>query len=452
MRVPLAWAVVGLWVARAKDFLSEGFYTAILSGDVAVVQALQKPSDSVERYKLKRLLEELEKKQGRGTELISLYIPPRRAISDVMSMLREEYGTAANIKSKQTRKNVQDALESIMQRLKYFQKAPDTGLVVFCGMIPRGGPGTEKMECYVIIPPEPINLFLYRCDSKFYVEPLKEVIREKEVYGIIVIDREEAAIAVVEGRRVNIVEVLTSGIPGKHDQGGQSQRRFQRIIEQLTHEFYKRVGENANAVFLKYGDALKGVIIAGPGPTKNDFAKGDYLDYRLKKKVVGIVDIGYSGELGVYEALKKAEDLIAESRYAQERKMVQKFLGLLARSPDMVTYGFQEVLDALEKGAVGLVLVSEEVGLVEVKVKCKQCGEESKGIYEEKKIRTEGLQCPKCGGPVEILEERSIVELLAEKAQETGAKVEVISTATPEGEQLKKVFGGVAAILRYKIS
>jgi peptide subunit release factor 1 (eRF1) len=67
---------------------------------------------SLELYRLKRLVEELESKEGKATELVSLYVPPGRQISDAMNNLREEYGTAANIKSKSTRKNVQEAIES----------------------------------------------------------------------------------------------------------------------------------------------------------------------------------------------------------------------------------------------------------------------------------------------------------------------------------------------------
>ena len=417
-----------------------------------MAEVLSKPRTSVERYRLKKLLEELEKKTGRGTELISLYIPPGRTISDVIAALREEHGTAANIKSKQTRKNVQDALESIMQRLKYFKKAPETGLVVFCGAIPRAGPGTEKIECYMIVPPEPVNFYLYRCDSKFYLEPLKEMIREKETYGIIVIDRNEATIALLKGKNVEIVKTLTSGIPGKHEKGGQSQRRFARIIEQLAHEFYKRVGEHANKVFLEIGENLKGVIIGGPGPTKEDFAKGDYLDYRLKRKVLGLVDIGYTGEEGVFELMWKAQDLISESRYAEERKLMRKFLYLLAKNPEMVTYGVNEVLYALKHGAAGLVLVSEELEKAYVVAKCKTCKTRVEKIVDEKVIaREEPLKCPKCGNVLEIESAKTLVDYIAEEAEKTGAKVEVISTATVEGNQLLNVFGGLAAILRFKL-
>lgn len=77
---------------------------------------------SLQSLKIKRALNELAQIRGRGTELISLYIPPKKALSDVMNELRNEWGTASNIKSDVTRSHVQDALTKIMQRLKLYNR------------------------------------------------------------------------------------------------------------------------------------------------------------------------------------------------------------------------------------------------------------------------------------------------------------------------------------------
>jgi len=171
----------------------------------------------------------LASKEGRGTELITLYVPPGRRIHEVMANLREEYGTASNIKSRTTRKNVQDAIDRTTQRLKLFKEPPKNGLVIFCGAIPRDGPGTEKMETYVLEPPEPINVYFYRCDAKFHTEPLLAMITERDAFGVIVIDSQEATVGIVRGQRMEVLQEFTSGIPGKHRAGGQSARRFERI-------------------------------------------------------------------------------------------------------------------------------------------------------------------------------------------------------------------------------
>ncbi|NLA99844.1 MAG: peptide chain release factor 1, partial [Methanomicrobiales archaeon] len=76
------------------------------------------------RYEFKKMLERLAEKEGSGTELITLYIPPDKQIYDVTAQLRDEFGQCANIKSKQTRTNVQSAISSILSRLKYYKRPP----------------------------------------------------------------------------------------------------------------------------------------------------------------------------------------------------------------------------------------------------------------------------------------------------------------------------------------
>ncbi|MDI6691678.1 MAG: peptide chain release factor 1, partial [Candidatus Bathyarchaeota archaeon] len=98
---------------------------------------MSKKRTSLELFRLKKTLNMLASKEGRGTELISLYVPPGKQISEVMNMLRDEYGTASNIKSTTTRKNVQDAIVKTQQRLKLFKETPENGLVIFCGAVPQ---------------------------------------------------------------------------------------------------------------------------------------------------------------------------------------------------------------------------------------------------------------------------------------------------------------------------
>jgi len=405
---------------------------------------------SLELYRLKRIVEELESKEGKATELISQYIPPGRQISDAMTNLREEYGTSANIKSKSTRKNVQDAIECIMQKLKLFRMPPENGLVIFCGAIPRAGPGTEKMETYVIEPPEPINLYLYRCDSKFYLDPIKEILAEKDVYGLIVLDRSDATFALLKGRRLDIVETITSGAPSKHDAGGQSARRFQRLVEIAAHEFYKRVAEHAEKIFLPI-ENLKGIIIGGPGPTKDEFYNGQFLHYQLQKKVLAVEDLGYTEEPGVYELIEKSQEALKNVEFLKEKKLVQNFLYLLAKSPNQVTYGEKEVRDKLSKGMVKTMILSSGLDSFRVKYRCASCNEEKEFTYSKSQMLSKSgkEQCPKCGTIMEEVESKSIVEELGALAESTNAKVEVISTETDEGKMLLNSFGGIVAILRF---
>jgi len=412
---------------------------------------------SLELFRLKKILSTLASKEGRGTELVSLYVPPGKQISEVMNMLRDEYGTASNIKSTTTRKNVQDAIVKVQQRLKLFKETPEKGLVIFCGAIPQNGAGSERIETYVITPPEPINIYLYRCDARFHTEHLQELIREKETYGILLIDSSEATLATLQGRRLEIVRELTSGVPGKTRAGGQSARRFERVREMRLQEYFRRVGQHANETFLPI-ENLKGLIIAGPGPTKFDFEKGDYLNYMLKEKVIDVIDTAYVDEQGVKEVVDKAPEIMRKIRYIEEKKIMQQFLYEIGHDTGMATYGEEEVRRALESGAVRTLLLSEGVDIMRVKVKCNACGYGEESTMKSQMLKgleqsLSGKPCPKCKAPaLGIAETQELIENFAQLAEYTNSDVEIISGETEEGQMLKNSFGGIAAVLRFKLS
>ncbi|MGQ9719931.1 MAG: peptide chain release factor aRF-1 [Candidatus Jordarchaeum sp.] len=411
---------------------------------------------SFERYKLKKTLEVLEKKKGFHTELVSLYIPPDRPISDVTNYLKQEYGTASNIKSKSTRKNVMDAIQKILALLKNIPRPPPTGLAVFCGAIPTNGQGTEKMELTTIVPPEPINTYKYHCNNKFFLDPLKGMLVEKDTYGIIVLDRSEADFAILKGNHLEILKKITSGAPGKHRAGGQSARRFERLIEQAGHEFFKRSGDYANEFFLEIPD-LKGILIGGPGPSKNKFAESSYFDYRLKNAILGIVDLSYTGSSGIDELIDKSRDILQNVRYSEEKTLVQKFLTMLVKDDTLVAYGEKEVRQALDQGAVDTLLLSEDLEIFYVTVSCPNCNYSEELTIKKDQLPSleqeiQNRNCPSCDSSLlSIKTVKPIIDEFGELAEQTGANVEIISSETEEGQQLKQAFGGIAALLRYSI-
>jgi peptide chain release factor subunit 1 len=407
-------------------------------------------------FRLKRTLNTLARKEGRGTELVSLYVPPGKAISDVTNVLRDEYGTASNIKSTTTRKNVMDAIVKVQQRLKLFKEPPENGLVIFCGAIPQNGAGSERMETYVIVPPEPIHIYLYRCDARFHTEHLQEMLREKETYGILLVDTQNATLATLQGRRLEIVRELTSGVPGKTRAGGQSARRYERLRDMRLQEYFTRVGHHANEVFLPI-ENLKGIILAGPGPTKYDFEKGEYLNYMLKGKIIDVVDTAYVEEQGVKEVVEKAPEVMRKVRYIEERKIMQQFLYEVGHDTGKITYGEEQVRRALESGAVSTLLLSEGLDTSRVTIKCITCSfQEQLSVKNQKLIEFQqslvGKPCQKCNAQaLSIIDTQDLVDDFAKLAEYTNSEVEIISTETEEGQMLKNSFGGVAAMLRFKL-
>lgn len=393
------------------------------------------------KYEFKRKLEELRTYSGRATELISLYIPPNKQISDVSAYLRNEYSQSSNIKSKSTKKNVMSAIESILSRLRNFRKVPENGMVFFVGHVSKGQNQTE-MIAEIIEPPEKNITFLYRCDSSFFLEPLEGMLIEKEVYGLIVIDRQEATVGLLKGKRVETIKYIQSRVPSKHTKGGWSQRRFERLIEIAAHEYFKKVGGIANDAFLETD--ILGLLVGGPGATKDFFVEKDYLHHELKKKLISTFDTGYTTEYGLRELVSRADDTLEEIDLMREKRLMRRFTKEVIKDNGLAVYGEEEVRHSLEMGAVDTLLISEAIRKYRIKSKCVSCE------FIDEKTEQEFLKCPKCESSMEVLEKKDIIEDLSNIAENVGTKVELISEDSEEGETLIKAFAGIAGILRYR--
>ncbi|MBN1860616.1 MAG: peptide chain release factor 1 [Candidatus Thermoplasmatota archaeon] len=404
-------------------------------------------------YDLKRQLEELKKCRGKHTELISLYVPPSKQIFDVVAYLRNEYSQSQNIKSKTTMKNVLSAIESIMSRLKTFKQPPSHGLAMFVGHKSIGADKTD-MVAYIIEPPMPVITFLYRCDSQFYTEPLEEMLTEREIYGLFLIDRRECTVGMLRGSRVELIRYMTSQVPGKHGRGGQSQRRFERLTEIAAHEWFVKCGERASEIFLAE-PKLKGILVGGPGPTKHYFVNESYLHYEIQNKIIDTFDTGYTDEFGLRELVTNASDKMTDLKVSQEKKIMKRFLSEITKTEkSLAVYGEHHVRKALEMGVVDTLLLSEDLRKYRITMKCSSCGYLLEKTVDEETIEDfNPPTCPKCPTSLslEITQKIDLIDELSDLADKTNATVKLISRNSEEGESLYSAFSGLAGILRYPI-
>ena len=408
------------------------------------------------RYEFKKTLEKLEQQQGDGTELITLYIPPDKQIYDVTNQLKDEFGQCANIKSKQTRTNVQSAISSILSRLKYYKRPPEKGMAVFCGTVKLYGDRTD-LQCTIIDPPEPLNLYMYRCSSNFELAPLQQMLEEKIVYGLLVLDRREAYWGFLRGNRIEPIGGATSTVPGKQRKGGQSAARFGRLREIAINEFYTKVGERSSAIYLTEKDffeRFKGVLIGGPSPTKEEFEAGSYLHHEIQKRIIGLFDVSYTNESGLRELVGAAKDALKGMEVVKEKSFMDRFLKELVKDDGLAAYGEESIRKNLELGSVDSLLLSGNLRKSRLRIKCQSCGhteERTVNLEAGKTVRDINLgACPTCTSPLVLDEEIDIIDELAKFADQSSAKVEIISDDFEEGSILFSAFGGIAAILRYR--
>ncbi|MBU0958376.1 MAG: hypothetical protein KKB31_00380 [Nanoarchaeota archaeon] len=496
----------------------------------------------ISKNELEEVIEELEQYKGRHTELITVFISAGYDVNAVQRQLEAEKSTAKNIKSTSTRKNVTEALEKIVRHLKGLKQTPENGLALFAGNISKVE-GQSDLQLWDVEPPMPLKVRIYRCDKEFVLDPLKEMLEITEVYGLLVMDRKEATIGLLEGKRIDVLQKMTSGVPSKVRAGGQclhprswvslnkenknvidlrvgdgikafdikknkviftkvknkwesfkdkslkifvengesiissldhiffrmngdkimevtagelkredtlicfnnydilelkivdikerkgkfklidietdaknffangflvhnSSQRFHRITEGLTKDFYKRIAAEMKNIFYE-NKKLKGILIGGPIPTKDEFVDNEYLPTQLRNKIIGRLDIGGSDESGLKDLVKKAEEILAGQEIIHEKKLLEKFFMTLGERRELAALKEKDTRKALEYGAVDILILSKDV-------------------------------------------KKALTKELTKIAENTGSTIEIVSTDTEEGKQFLNL-GGIGAILRFQV-
>ncbi|MFB6146321.1 MAG: peptide chain release factor aRF-1 [Halobacteriaceae archaeon] len=407
----------------------------------------QQASADRRRYEFQRLIEELQDYEGSGTQLVTIYVPEDKQVSAVVQHVTAEHSEASNIKSKQTRTNVQDALTSIKDRLRYYDTyPPENGMVLFSGAVDAGGGQTEMVTRTLESPPEPIQSFRYHCDSHFLTEPLEEMIGDKGLYGLIVLDRREANVGWLKGKRVEPVKSASSLVPGKQRKGGQSAQRFERLRLEAIDNFYQEVAEMANDLFVPKRHDLDGVLVGGPSPTKDEFLDGDYLHHEIQDHVLGKFDVAYTDESGLHDLVDAAEDALQDAEIVEDKAQMEEFFEEL-HGGDLATYGFEPTRENLVMGAVDRLLLSEDLREDVVTYECPDGHEERELVGEREDVPDH--ECSTCGDPAEAQVREDVVDHLTDIADQRGTETKFIPTDFEKGEQLLTAFGGIGGILRY---
>ncbi|MEM4295405.1 MAG: peptide chain release factor aRF-1 [Candidatus Anstonellales archaeon] len=401
--------------------------------------------ESKKFYEFKKTIKKLKEIRGTGTQLVSFYIPAGYPIPEAAAKIREEISQAQNIKSKQTRTAVISALERISNALKHFKSTPEKGLVMFAGNI-SNDPSREDIQIFIIEPLYRLGQSIYRCDSSFFLEPLEKMLESTDSYGIVAIEGREATLALLRGTEVNIVERIENQAHAKVRKGGQSARRYERLIEEAIERFYKKVGEAMDKHFL---GKVKGIIVGGPGPTKDYFLKESPFNYQ--HKILGVVDTGYADENGVYEIMNKMEGIIKEQEAVKEKALLTRFISEVVKGGKAI-YGYAEVVEAIKTGRAFKVLVSEGLDQNYFLFKCQKDDTTIEIITPKEqahKKRTSPETCPQDGTLMTIIEDEDLTDHIIKIAMESNIDVEVISTNTQEGQQFLKGFKGIGAFLKY---
>ena len=407
---------------------------------------------NIEIWKVKKLISSLEKARGNGTSMISLVIPPKGQIPMIQKMLTDEYGTASNIKSRVNRLSVLSAITSTQQKLKLYTKLPPNGLVLYCGDIITED-GKEKKVTFDIEPYKPINTSLYLCDNKFHTEVLSELLERDDKFGFIVMDGQGCLFGMVSGNTRTVLHKFTVDLPKKHGRGGQSAVRFARLREEKRHNYVRKVAEVAVQNFITNDKVnIKGLVLAGSAEFKNDLAKSELFDPRLAAKVIKIVDISYGGENGFNQAIELAAEALANVKFVQEKKLLDSYFDEISQDTGKFCYGVDDTLKALDLGAVDILIVFENLNIIRYIFKDSEENEIVKYVDPETQKDKSYAIDKATGKEMEVVSDGLLVEWLAENYKSFGATLEFVTDKSSEGAQFVTGFGGIGALLRYKVN
>jgi hypothetical protein len=213
-------------------------------------------------------------------------------------------------------------------------------------------------------------------------------------------------------------------VPGRHDQGGWSQARYERHIETIVDRHLRDVAEALDRCVRR----LRGVrvVLAGPEETRAGFE--GLLSSEVSASLVGWV----SAEAHVDAAglLEAAHPLLDQWRAGREEELLARWREEAARNGRAAT-GWEETLQAASDGRVELLLVQEGADIPAYV--CPACG----------RAQATSGSCPLDGTTLQLAD--TGLDLAAHQTLTHGGTVEVIGD---EHRDLEPV-GGVAALLRF---
>ena len=278
------------------------------------------------------------------------------------------------------------------------------------------------------------------------------MLKDDNLIGFLAIDAKDAGWGLLHGDKIEVLGQTGSGVAGKHRQGGQSAKRFQKLREMELSYFYNRVAQVTREYFIDIYP-VKGLIISGPGPTKEDFINGNYLEYRLQNNIINTIDAGYAGAEGIREAFAKSGDILGNFRLVEEKKMIEDLFREINTNTGKGSYGLQEVIEYLKNNVVKILLITDNTNLHRVKATCKRCKHIQEEIIERplvipKKTEYKNKPCPECNAMDTEVKEQDIVDYLELIAAKTGTQLEVISGSAEHGNMLASL-GKIGAVLRY---
>jgi peptide chain release factor subunit 1 len=340
------------------------------------------------------------------------------------------------------RQSVQAALRSLISKLGSYKTVPHHGLALFCGY-GEDDEGKQKKLVAVFEPMHPLVSGMYRCDSKFHTEILREQLDDQRTFGFIIIDGETSSFHTLTGNSKQTLFKLDVSLPKKHGRGGQSKNRFARIRDEKRGWYTSKVAALATKYFINPVVSLPnvvGLVIAGSAQLKDDTIPK--LDSRLAKIVVAVVDVQYGGDSGFHQAINLTQGNLTDLKFVHEQQIVSQFFEEISKN-GKYCIGIDDVMYALTSGLMEKLILWENLAHIRLEVQLISSPEVKKIVYlrPDEKLNSDWA----------VISSVPVIDWILENYKLFGVAVELISDESDVGNQFVRGLGGIGGFLRYEV-
>jgi peptide chain release factor subunit 1 len=262
-----------------------------------------------------------------------------------------------------------------------------------------------------------------RVGREFHLAPLVPLVGRGEGAIVAFVGRQRGELFRLRAGRLDEIVDRTDDVPGRHDQGGWSQSRFQRHIEKLVSEHLKDVAEELDRRVRRM--RAPKVIVVSSEETRAEFE--ELLSSGTKSAIVGwtSADAHASPE----KLLQLTSPILEKARGRHEASLIDRWREGAGRGGRAAS-GWAETLEAASDARVEVLLYEE--GADHEAWQCAACG----------RLSAEGGQCPLDGTETDRRDDG--LDLTVHQTVAHGGTVWAVTAHEDLGPA-----EGVAALLRY---